>query len=263
MSTKALQGRFFFFSFKASTKEKDWDERDRRERERKDRDRSKQYDRHNDREKSHERDGNKGYDRDRLSRDEDRDRDEWRTNRLKYREDEPRRGSDRYDRKEHDRFESPHRKSSVGYESKPYSSSSSSISKNEPKRPKTPPYPHPSMNSTYSSLKDNLSSGYSSPYSTPPPPPPPSHISSHPVTMTQKLNSLILNENQKKEQVLHPPTNKLLKNQGSLSKQEVEMKKDLRNFRLLIDPVIKKGHTKIMRYDGLLPGVGFYFNLIA
>lgn len=99
-----------------------------------------------------------------------------------------------------------------------------------------------------------------SPYSTPPPPPPPSH----PISMTQKLNSLLLNEQNKHKDLRQPlPNNKLSKsdNSSATSKQD-EVKKDLRNFKLLIDPVIKKGHTKITRYDGILTGVCVDLNFV-
>lgn len=35
--------------------------------------------------------------------------------------------------------------------------------------------------------------------------------------------------------------------------QKIEEKKQ--NFKVLIDPTIKKGHTKVVRYDGILTGV--------
>ena len=43
----------------------------------------------------------------------------------------------------------------------------------------------------------------------------------------------------------------------SQAKKVIEESKQ--NFRLLIDPAIKKGHMKVVRYDGVLAGVFFLF----
>ena len=110
-------------------------------------------------------------------------------------------------------------------------------------------------------LQDNSpSNSYNtSPYSTPPPPPPPSHSMTNPISMTQKLTSLLLNEQNRNKESRQPlPNNKLppkTNTSNSTTSKQDEVKKDLRNFKLLIDPVIKKGHTKITRYDGVLTGV--------
>ena len=77
--------------------------------------------------------------------------------------------------------------------------------------------------------------------------------------MTQKLTSLLLNEQNRNKESRQPlPNNKLppkTNTSNSTTSKQDEVKKDLRNFKLLIDPVIKKGHTKITRYDGVLTGV--------
>ena len=106
------------------------------------------------------------------------------------------------------------------------------------------------------------SSHGSSPYSTPPPPPSkhppnPNHVVSQ--TSMQNTYSNFKESNNKYEKPRE--TLKQTKNtdprKTSMSQnhkiQKIEEKKQ--NFKVLIDPTIKKGHTKVVRYDGILTGV--------
>jgi len=92
-----------------------------------------------------------------------------------------------------------------------------------------------------------------SPYSTPPPPPPvvppppPSNSSTH-YANTYNDRSY---SNQKQKKTTDPRQSKISQNHNSKKTPIVKRQ----NFKLLIDPSIKKGHTvKIVRYDGVLTG---------
>lgn len=110
-------------------------------------------------------------------------------------------------------------------------------------------------------LSDNsLSSGYgSSPFSTPPsnlppPPPPPSQPprnNHHSYPVQQNVGNVHFSKS------TNDLTVKSCDPRIALPKNQIIEKKDTRNFKLLIDPTIKKGHTKIIRYDGVLSGVCF------
>ena len=92
-----------------------------------------------------------------------------------------------------------------------------------------------------------------SPYSTPPPPapprpppgPPPGAPPVTPATQYTMLGNTFKEQNIKR--TLDPRMSKNQKKKNSEEKKQ--------NFKLLIDPTIKKGHTKIVRYDGILTGV--------
>jgi len=76
--------------------------------------------------------------------------------------------------------------------------------------------------------------------------------------MTQKLNSIITAHSKHKDSVpvtSNPKSIDMSLRQLSSKNVKSDSKTDQRNFKLLIDPTLKKGHTKILRYDGILAGV--------
>jgi len=229
-------------------KERD-NERDRKYDKERDRGSSqnKEYDRY-DRERDRGRNRERDRDRD---RDRDKERDEWRQNRYRYRDNDSKRDrEDRY-KKDSDRYE---RSSSFEKDTRSFPSRRDS----HEKRPHTPPFPPPPPSNTFNTAhkhQDSSSSGYNSspfPGAEPPPPPPPSN----PPSMTQRLTSLYLADNKQKEKAPPPPASKPTLNRSSsnASSKPDPVKSDLRNYKLLLDPMIKKGHTKITRYDGVLTG---------
>lgn len=169
-----------------------------------------------------------------------------------------------YKRDYYHRSHEPHRKSRDSSDRDRYneprngrsrSSSSSSYSSHDRRHTPPPPKEPPSMPFTNYKLSDNSSS--SSPYSTPPsglpppPPPPPSQPPrtnhTYPVQQNVSQSYFPKNTNELSAKTCDP--------RMAVSKNQKVEKKDTRNFKLLIDPTIKKGHTKIVRYDGILTGV--------
>ena len=77
-------------------------------------------------------------------------------------------------------------------------------------------------------------------------------------TQTQsQSNQLNHNSLQPKPQS-HPNQANHLSNPPSHLNIAVDPNKDKkpRNYKLIVDPALKKGPTKVYRYDGLVPGVG-------
>ena len=96
-----------------------------------------------------------------------------------------------------------------------------------------------------------------SPYSTPPPAPPPGPPPAPPVNKYSTPNNFI---DRNTSRTSDPRMSNMSKNQ-SKSNNIAEEKKQ--NFRLLIDPTIKKGHMKIIRYDGILAGVSINYCFVC
>lgn len=228
-------------TYHESEKDRDW-ERDRD----RDRDRDRNRDRNRERErrkdKDRERDHVKDFERERKERERDRD---WNKD-NRHREN----GSRYTDRRDSDRF----RNTDYHHDRISCEKSFSPKDLNE-KRPRTPPYPPHYSNTVINinKIQDSISSGYSSSaYSTPPPPPP-----SHAPSLSEKLTSLFGVPSKPKESIpsMNHKPNIDPRQQYQMKRQKSEpVKTDLRNFKLLIDPIIKKGHTKILRYDGILSG---------